>query len=206
MNNLENKKGDSEIDVSEFYEDRFKLKEQTLSTLTKTIISLNDSAPKEFKVVFNIAAFVNVISYDILVICRDILIAESKWQKKHYSRQAVLVIYETINDLFEILGKDFKSLTMKIQNMDFQLDIKEFRSKLNQFKENHFSQLQTIRNASTAHREHDAVKQLTSILTIDEDSILEITFEFEGILHDLEKILQEFFKEIKKDIENGKKI
>lgn len=194
---MQNKKGNSEINVHELYEKRFKLKEQTLSILIKSLISLNKTAPKEIKVYFNIAAFINVISYDILVNCRDILTAESSWQKKHYSRQAALVIYESINDIFELLGKDFKTLTIKTLNKNSELNLNKFRSQLNHFKESYWKQLKEIRNAAIAHREQDAVKQLSSIISVDEEFILKITFEFETILHDLEKMLQPLFLDIK---------
>lgn len=200
MTNLKKTKEKAAIDVSDLFEKRFKLQEQTLSILANSLASLKDSAPNEIKVFFNVALFVNIISYDIKVICRDIIFATSKWHKRHYARQATLVVYESINDLFELLGKDFKSLTSKIPDPEFQTGITDFRAALNQFKKRHFKQLKDIRNNATAHRDKEALKQLTSILGIEEDSILKMTLEFEGILHDLEKLLQKFFQEIEKSL------
>lgn len=198
MTNLKKTEEKNSIDVSDLYEKRFKVQEQTLSILAKSLASLRDSTPNEIKVLFNVALFVNIISYDTKIICRDLIFATSKWQKRHYARQAALVVYESINDLFELLGKEFKNLTSEIQDMEFQSGIKDFRARLNQFKKEHFKQLQNIRNNSTAHRDKNSLKQLTSILEIEDNSILKITFEFEGIIHDLEKLLHKFFQEVKK--------
>lgn len=181
-------------EVLELFNKRFKIKEKTLSTLYNANIFSQKNESKEIQLFFNLAAFVNILGYDILVISRDLIFAENKWQKKHYSRQATLIIYESINDLFELLGREFRNLTSKIHDDDFHLKVKGFRRKLNQYKEDNFQKLQEIRNSSIAHRDKDSLKQLYIIITIDEDYILKITLEFESLVHELENLLQIFFE------------
>lgn len=181
-------------DITEIYKKRFRVKEKTLTILTNTLASLDETVPKEVKTFFNIANFVNIVSYDLMLIGRDLLFAERKWQKKHYSRQAALLIYETINDLFDLLGNDFKRLTEEIQDNNFELNMIEFRKKLNEFKVKNHVFLKEIRNITIAHRDKDSIKQINSIITIDDVGIIKITFEFEKILHELEENLQLFHR------------
>jgi hypothetical protein len=187
--------------IVDLYEKRFKVQEQTLSTIIKTIVGLKVDSPSEIKVLWNIAGFVNIISYDIKVITRDMILAQDEWLKRHYARQACLIIYESINDLFELLGKDFRRILRAIQIDDLHLEFKAFRSDLNLFKDKYHKKLYTIRNMSIAHRDKQVLKQLSSIIQIDSNEILSITFEFEGILQNLEDFLQKFHKEVMKIIE-----
>ena len=134
--------------IVELYEKRFKIQENTLSTIIRTIAGIKVDSPSEIKVLWNIAGFVNIISYDIKIITRDMILTQDQWQKKHYARQASLIIYESINDLFELMGKDFKRLLRTYQAPELHLEIKGIRADLNLFKSNYQKKLYTIRNTS----------------------------------------------------------
>jgi hypothetical protein len=181
-----------ETELSALYRKRFDLKEKTLKELSMTLVRLKESAPKEIKLYYNIATFINVISYDTLIICNDIINTKNSWQRKHYSRQAALLIYETLIDIFELLGKDFRIIIDKVSSQEFESSIKEFRKTLNAFKADNFTKLQEIRNIATAHRDLNAMRQLRTILELDENYILRISLDFDRILLDLEKRLQQY--------------
>ncbi len=192
--------------IVELFEKRFKIQEQTLTTILGMNLGLKDKGPNDLKVWANMAGFINIISYDLKVITRDMIVAKDEWQKRHYARQSCLIIYESINDLFELLGKDFKRLLRTMQNNDLQLKIKKNRSDLNQFKDDYQKYLYTIRNTSIAHRDKEALKQLATIIHIDWNTIIRITLKFEEILQDLEKTLQIFGQELMKIHDKNKEL
>ena len=187
--------------IVELYEKRFKIQENTLSTIIRTIAGIKVDSPSEIKVLWNIAGFVNIISYDIKIITRDMILTQDQWQKKHYARQASLIIYESINDLFELMGKDFKRLLRTYQAPELHLEIKGIRADLNLFKSNYQKKLYTIRNTSIAHRDKEALKQLLSIVQIDWNETLVMTFKFEEILSNLESFMHNILKEFMKNRE-----
>lgn len=187
---------DNHSEIVELFEKRFKIQEQTLTTILGMNLGLKDKGLNDLKVWANMAGFINIISYDLKVITRDMIVAKDEWQKRHYARQSCLIIYESINDLFELLGKDFKRLLRTIQNNDLQQKITKNRSDLNKFKDSYQKYLYIIRNTSIAHRDKEALKQLATIINIDWNKIFTITIEFEEILQDLEKTIQIFGQEL----------
>jgi hypothetical protein len=190
--------------ITELYNKRFKVQEKTLAVITKTVLSLNDDNKYDIKFLWNLAGFINIISYDIKVITRDLIIAQSNWQQQHYARQSCLLIYESINDLFELLGKDFKSGIAALGISETQIEIKQIRSDLNSFKDRYFIKLQNIRNMSIGHRDKDALKQLKSILQIDSNETINMTIEFERILRNLENFITQYFISFMYRIDNSK--
>lgn len=208
---MSNTNNNDNIDLDEIihlYEKRFKVQEHTLSVITKVVLSLKDDNEYDIRFLWNLAGFINIISYDIKVITRDLIIAKSNWQKQHYARQSCLLIYESVNDIFELLGKDFKRGITKLGVSETQLEIKQVRSDLNVFKDKYYLKLQNVRNLSIGHRDKDALKQLKSILQINPSETIIMTIEFEGILRNLENTITQYSQVFMDRInvsKNGKK-
>jgi hypothetical protein len=181
--------------VIEIFEKRFLLQEKSLSIILESLHRLDNSAPEEIKMFWNIAGFINIIEYDIKIISCDLAVADRDWKKRHYARQACLIIFESIDSLFELFGKDFKNSASQIEREDFIYEVKSFSARLREFKKRNYLQLKKVRNTSVAHRDKDSLAQFASIAQIDSQKMLNITLEFDGILADLQKFLHRFMQE-----------
>lgn len=115
-------------------------------------------------------------------------------------------MYESVNDLFDLLGKDLKKLlSEKINTIEIEKDLKSIKADLNQFKLEHFELLKTIRNNAIAHRDLDSITQLNSIINISWSDSIEIVNKFDNILNRLGSVMQQIiniglvnFEELKK--------
>jgi len=173
------------------FKKNFAIQEKTLSTLLSGINHAKFNSLKETKVIWNIAGFVNIISYDLKVIGQDLILSESEWQKRYYARQGCLLIYEAINDIFDLLGKEFKTLVLQnLASDEIKNELIKLRRKLNTFKKEHFTNLQSIRNTAIAHRDNDSLKQIKTIVEINWSDTLQLVTTFDNILNHLGEILQ----------------
>lgn len=157
---LKSKLGDFESD----FEKNFQTQEATLELLSLGV-SVSDSMNyKSNKVVWNIACFINITSFDLKVIAKSLLFSKREWEKRLFARQASLLIYETMNDLFDLLGKDFRFIISALRDRnEFEISLKEIKKHLNDYKGLYFERLKEIRNVSIAHRDKDTIEQLKVI-------------------------------------------
>lgn len=143
------------------------------------------------KLIWNISGFITLVSIDVKTIQAGMYFAETEWHKRFYARQICTIMYESAKDIFELLGKDFKNIiTNRIDIAPFEHELKNIRSRLNQFQNNHSEYLNTIRNNTSAHKDQDVLKQLEIITNINWTDTVHTTMEFEGIINDLGTFLQ----------------
>lgn len=172
------------------YEKNYDIQEKNLNLISDSIRYAESKNFQDIKLVWNIAGYINIISYDLKIITRDLTFSRNDWQKRFYARQASLIIYEAINDLFKLLGKDFVELTKnRLDISEFQDDLKNVRKDLNIFKETYSEKLETIRNVATAHRDKDVLKQIETIRQINWAESLQMITKFDGIINNLAKVI-----------------
>lgn len=146
---------------------------------------------RDNKLIWNISGFITLISIDIKTIQVGMYFAETEWHKRFYTRQVCTIMYESSNDIFELLGKDFKELISKRINItSYEHELKDIRSRLNQFRTAHSAYLCTVRNNTAAHKDQDVLKQLDVISNINWSDTIQITMEFERIINDLGAFLK----------------
>ena len=137
------------------------------------------------------AGFINLVSMDIKTIQVGMYFAETEWHKRFYARQGCTIMYESSNDIFDLLGKDFKDLISKRMDITTsENELKNIRSQLNKFRQENSSYLQSIRNNTDAHKDQDILKQLEIISNINWSNIIKITLNFETIINSLGTFLQ----------------
>lgn len=143
------------------------------------------------KLIWNISGFIALISIDIKTIQLGMYFVDTEWRKRFYARQICTIMYESSKDIFELLGKDFKSLVSKrIDITSFEYELKNIRSRLNQFQNENSEYLCAVRNNTSAHKDKDVLKQLEVISDINWASTIQTTMIFEKIINDLGVFLQ----------------
>src|SRR5688572_25064433 len=90
------------------FEKNFETQEQTLLTIIKTRQHADFNNFRSNIYLWNVAGYVNIISYDLKVCGKELTFSTREWTKKYFARQTCLLIYESLNDLQELLGKQFR--------------------------------------------------------------------------------------------------
>lgn len=174
------------INLMATYDANFQEQEQTFSFIVHSIKHAEFNNFNDNKLIWNIAGFINIISYDLKIIVRDLIFAQTEWQKRHYARQACLIIYESVDSLFELLGKDFKELTKNRLNIsELEEILKDIRKDLNLFKTTNSKKLHEIRNVAIAHRDNEVLRQVEIIQQINWHETIQMILKFDNILNKL---------------------
>jgi hypothetical protein len=191
---------DKEVILSA-YQRNFSIQEESLEQIVIGIEHTEYNKFKDTKLIWNIAGNISIISYDLKIIVRDLSFASSEWQKRHYARQACLLIHESLEDLFRLLGKEFVELTKNRLNItELQTDLKNIRTSLNDFKTVYSEDLRNIRNYVTAHRDKELLKQVYIIKQINWSQCLDMTLKFNKILEKLGIFLNALVKKGLKEL------
>lgn len=173
------------------FKNNFETQQKTLEIFLDAINYADFSKFKDTKLIWNIAGFINIISIDLKIIGQDLTFAQNEWQKRYYARQACLIIYESLNDLFGLMGKDFQKLiNNKINNDSINIELNRIRTDLKTFKNSHSDRLKEIRNTSIAHKDNDIVKQILIIKQISWTDTIGLITQFDKILNDLGSLFQ----------------
>lgn len=154
------------------------------------------------KSIWNIAGFITLVSIDIKTIQLGIYFAENEWHKRFYARQACVIIYESCNDILELLGKEFKKDSSHLKNInDIETSLIKIRKDLNVFKKSHSNYLQNVRNHTMAHKDKDVLKQLNIIKDINWSNTIEIIVSFEENINSLGAVLKDLIQKGIKQLE-----
>jgi len=168
------------------------LQESTLDILYNGIKHSQSSNLKSSRIIWNAAGYVNIVSYDLKVLGRNLMISNREWDKRYFARQAALLIYEASEDLFKILGKDFRNILNELSGTSQILpQLKEITTALNKFNETNRSKMHKIRNVSIAHRDKDIIDQIDLIHSISWVDAISFLSAFDQILNKAGVFLQQ---------------
>jgi hypothetical protein len=190
INFAESIKQDRETLEANFTKTILKL-ETTLNIFSDTISLVKQYNLDKNSVFWNIARYINIISLDLKILSKHQAFAETEWEKRLFARQISLLIYEAIDDILFLLGKEFKIIANDYKDDNsFSELLNEIRSKLNLFKTNHYERIKAHRNTSIAHRDKDTSEQLKHIYSISWLESVNMSGEFDRILNYLGMFLE----------------
>lgn len=193
---------ENKLTLEKKYIQNFEVQEKTLSFLVYGLEHANYNNFNTVSAIWNISGYVNLISYDLKIIGRDLTFAEKDWQKKLYARQAYLLIYESMNDILQLLGKNLRVAISNFADFEiYKLKIQVITSRLNTFKSNYETIIKTVRHTAIGHRDKDMLIQLKSIESIVWYNSIQIVTEFDSILNDLGSVCQELMNRSLDEIE-----
>lgn len=165
------------------------IQQATLDEFVKGLIECDNKGLKNTKVVWNLSAFVNIISLDLKIITRDLALAEDDWSQRHYIRQAYLLIYEfyktyhSEQDFYILINE---KLDISELNTEKQSVIKQLRD----YKKKYEETFRSIRKNTIGHRNHDVMLQIELIENLNYSEAIEIITNFDTILNQLGAFMQ----------------
>lgn len=182
---------DNRSEYEKRFIERYSVLESNINLIKKIKKLAEDKGTNDHVILWNVFGFINILSYDLVSVGYSLLFEKKEWQKVYFARQVVLLIYEALNDIPDILGKDFKNIFEDISEAEnYLIELKSLKKKFGRFKTIHFEKLKEIRMNIIAHRDHDIDNQLRYIENIDPYEIINIMFEFERILRSISDHLQ----------------
>ena len=188
---LEQKIDKQKSTLSSTFDKNFDVQEKTLSIIVDSLKYSIENKHSTVEMIYNISGFVNLISYDLKIISRDLTFSKKQWQKRLYARQAYLTIYESMDDLLELCGKKLRNEINTLKDSeDLLTRLKDVIGKLNIFKSEHQSTLSGIRHNAIGHREHDMLKQLNYISSINWIDSISLISEYDRIVSELGSVCQ----------------
>ena len=120
------------------FDKNFDTQEKTLSLIVEGLEYSIENKHEKLSVIYNISGFVNLISYDLKIISRDLTFSKKEWQKKLYARQAYLIIYESMDDILELCGNNLKNEIKTFRDSEILTSHRKIViAELNKFKEKH---------------------------------------------------------------------
>jgi hypothetical protein len=189
---LEKELSNKKLKLLSDFDKNFLIQAQTLKVILNAKKHADKNGMKSNQVFWNAAGFINMSSFDLKVIVKEMLFAENEWARRYFARQTSHLIYELIDDIFEILGKEFKNHIEKISdNNHLKKALIEVRAELNAFKDEYYEKLGLIRNVSSAHRDKDFIKQYDVIYSISFIDTFTISSRFDRVMIRLGGIIQE---------------
>lgn len=164
-----------------------------LNTLEQLIITLETERARaatngalNFVRITDASLFITLLTYDISVLRADHITQFRESRKNFYSRQLCLLIYEALEDLPSVLGKEFRQAVRNISNDEILINgLNLCTRKLSDLQKTYAVELKEIRIFAAAHREHNALSQLVVIRKVDDDKIGKIAAEVDAVLHEI---------------------
>jgi len=128
---------------------------------------------------YNLGQYALLCNYDLTVLAHDILLTDDPNRRKAYARYLAMTLYESVNDLTQLMGKDFREEVLSLfDEPSWKAKSGQISKGFNEFKKLHAQNLSYIRNIGAGHREQDAAKQLAVINSIDPLEMCRITGDF----------------------------
>jgi hypothetical protein len=183
--------------------------ESTLELISKAVQDSKFNNYKNNHLIWNVACYINMASYDLKIIGISLIDSKREWNKRYFARQAALLIYESSQDLFKLFGKEFRSTISMLSDYEsLNVEMISITKLLNEYNKKHQKRLHEIRNVATAHRDKDSIKQLNVIQSISWIEAFNYIADFDNILNTsgafLQKIMNKSatdFNELNEDTE-----
>ncbi|GAB3893615.1 hypothetical protein GCM10028803_07910 [Larkinella knui] len=180
----------------------FDTQEKTLSVIVGGLEHANFNSFTSASVVWNISGYLNLVSYDLKIIGRDLMFAEKDWQRKLYARQAYLLIYESMNDFLQLLGKPLREAVSQFSDAEVcKQRIQAIAKKMNEFKAARENTIKSVRHTAIGHRDKDMLVQLQAIQSIGWLEATQILSQFDAIVRELGAVCQDLMNRTNDDLE-----
>lgn len=141
--------------------------------------------------IWNCLGFINIIALDLVSDGKALILENEKWQKIYFARQVVLLIYEALKDIPEILGKEYKKIFELInESREYMDTLNSYKKELEKIKKDNNEYLHTIRINVAAHRDQNIDSQIEVIREINPYRVIRLMFDFEKSLRKILDHLQ----------------
>ena len=132
---------ENEVELRKTFLANYKTQQATLDLFKNSIEHCDINNFNNNRAIWNLGSYVNIVSYDLKLIGENLFFNKDEWGKRYFARQSALVIYEAIDDILELAGKNFRKKIETFSNsQEFKEELNELTKEINKYKkENHSS-------------------------------------------------------------------
>lgn len=172
---------------------KMKVRVQTLASVRQTLERAVQMNAKNIQTVYNVALYLLQMDQDLAYFSNDMVCAIGDRRRAFVAKHEALLLYEAAKDIPELLGKEFRAaITALPVSPQHVQRIKAVSSELHKFWKIHREFLGEIRNALTAHREHDALAYAKGLDALEPLEVMgraaELSQLMERLVHELIEI------------------
>ena len=147
---------------------RLRIWEDAVASTRKIYDRAGNLGLEKHRRIYNVSLYVLLLDFDLFCLSSDMINAKNHWRRKFVARQMAVLLYEAVEDLPALLGGDYRNaLTAIGVESSVISELNAITKQLAQFRQEHASDLQEIRNLAGAHRDHNAGAQLVLLDTLE---------------------------------------
>ncbi|MFN8560022.1 MAG: hypothetical protein U0531_22590 [Dehalococcoidia bacterium] len=183
------------------FETTFAAKHQRLAEMTLVLSrSLAESRRRGWAThasLWNPALYLNIAAHDLSVLVLQVCAEREDWARRLAARHLALLLYETVEDLRQLLGKPLRQPLEELGLLAaLDADLRATREPLEVFWREHAADLKILRTTASAHHDHDGLALLDAIQGIDIDAVITLGLALGRIQNDaLGPLLQRIISE-----------
>lgn len=164
---------------------RCRIREGTIKATIREYERSEKWGRTHFQDFYRVGLFVAMVDFDFATIYYGYIRETQEWRRRFYLRQLVLLLYEVSKDMPEVLGQLRRTLK-HLPTQDGDLDeLGAISTEYNRIWREVRPELQDIRSAVAAHRDHNAYLQIQTIRALDPIKITNRASEFVEAGHQL---------------------
>mgnify|MGYP001557504471 CR=1 FL=1 len=165
---------------------KFDVLESAIDTLQQERARALKHGAAAFAGVLDASLFVTLLSFDLTVLTLDHAQELRESRQNFYSRQLCMLLFEALEDLPSVFGKEFREALRAITDHPRVRDqLNGHMKSIDVLRRSYSAELKEIRLFAAAHREQDAFRQLEVIRKVDDRRVGRIARELDAILHEI---------------------
>lgn len=167
-----------------------------IETLKKYRHSFRKGSGQQYLCLIDAIGFGVLYDLDITTLQAQVMYAETSWPQNLNGRLLAMTIWECINDLPKLCGREFREAVAELTFAD------DLRGKLgiilkemNKFKIRNQSSLTDIRNNVAAHRDHDLENFFSGLKKADPKQLCDLARSLSRLLGDFEAAMLDVLRQ-----------
>lgn len=147
-------------------------------------------------------SLITISLLDIMVICKNLCLAETTWERIYFVKQGYLIIYETINT-YHKHNRSLQNIVSAKYPM-YKTTLESINKDLRQFKKTHDYEnvIGQIRNKVAGHIDEDFVLYYNTIKSLNGEQIGQTISHFIPILNRLQDLLKDLVSQANMEMKN----
>jgi hypothetical protein len=171
---------------------RQRVRDLALGAVRRTLARAAQLNANGMRTVFNVALYVLLLDDDLAHFTSDMVLAIGDRRRAFVAKHEAILLYEASEDLPQLLGKKFRAAVVGLgASADQQQRIGAISSDLSRFARQHREFLQQIRNALSAHRDHDTLGYVAALEVLQPREVMARAAELSRLLDRMGHVLAE---------------
>jgi len=161
-----------------------------LATVRRTLGQADQLNAIGLRTVFNVGLYLLLLDDDLAQFTDDLVCAIGDRRRAFVAKHEAILLYEAGEDLPQLLGHDFRQAVTDLGASPEQFQrLNAASSDLNEFWREERQFLGEIRNALSAHREHDALAYVTALEQLKPLDVMRRAADLSGRMERLVNVL-----------------